>query len=157
PYAELAVQFALTSGQVNSDGAGSTAITLAKFAAKDLALAEDMVILQGARPPDLPPTVRVESGGGSLAHGLVGLAHSRVIPVGAPDLSTPMNSGGNILSAVARGVAMLTSDMQAPPFALILGTDAFATTWGSVINGAPAYNVLSAVLTGGIYGTGAMP
>src|SRR5664279_5188778 len=43
PYVELAVEFPLTNGQVNADATGATAITLAKFAAKSLALAEDMV------------------------------------------------------------------------------------------------------------------
>ena len=47
--------------------------------------------------------------------------------------------------------------MQAPNFALIEDTSAFAATWGSVINGAPAYTVLNPVLAGGICGTGAMP
>jgi hypothetical protein len=37
-YVELAVEFPLTNGQVNADSAGSTAITLSKFAAKSLAL-----------------------------------------------------------------------------------------------------------------------
>ena len=43
---------------------------------------------------------------------------------------------------------------QASPFALIEDTDAWAATWGSVINGEPAYCILDQVLTGGIYGTG---
>src|SRR5262249_44479476 len=47
PYVELAVEFPLTNGQVNEDASGTTAITLAKLAAKALALGEDMVILQG--------------------------------------------------------------------------------------------------------------
>jgi uncharacterized linocin/CFP29 family protein len=158
PYAELAVQFSLTSGQVTADPTGSTAITLAKFAAKDLALAEDMVILQGEHPqPPLPATVRLESGGHSLGHGILGLAHSRVVAVHAPDPGAPTNSGGQILAAVSKGLALLTKDMQAPPYAMLLDTDAFAATWGSVINGAPTYSVLNSVLTGGVYGTGALP
>jgi hypothetical protein len=38
PYIELAVEFPLTNGQVNDDATGATAITLAKLAAKSLAL-----------------------------------------------------------------------------------------------------------------------
>ena len=47
PYAELAVEFHLTNGQVNEDPGGATALTLSKLAAKSLALAEDLILLQG--------------------------------------------------------------------------------------------------------------
>ena len=67
------IQFSLTNGQVNSDPAGATAITLSKFSAKALALAEDMVILLG-NDATLPPTVKIESGAESLGNGIVGLA-----------------------------------------------------------------------------------
>jgi hypothetical protein len=156
PYIELAVEFALTNGQVKDEATGSTAITLSKLAAKSLALAEDMIILQG-EDAELPDGVRVESGKGSAGHGLLGLAHAHVIKVNPPDPNAPTNSGGEILAAIARGIALLTHEVQAPAFALIEDTNAFAATWGSVINGAPAYTVLDPVLAGGIYGTGAMP
>lgn len=156
PYIELAVEFPLTHGQVNEDPTGSAAITLSKLAAKSLALAEDIVILQGA-DADLPDFVRIESGGESLGRGLLGLASERKVIVPPPDPGAPTNSGEEILSAIARGIALLTSQAQAPQFALIVDTNAYAATWGSVINGAPAYTVLNPVLTGGIYGTGGMP
>lgn len=156
PYIELAVEFSLTNGQVNADPAGSTATTLAKFAAKSLALAEDLVILQG-RIPTLPNTVKIESGENSLGEGLLGLTDKQVIKVRPPDLKVPTNSGGSILSAISEGIALLTAGQQAPPYALIEDTIAFAATWGSVINGAPTYSVLNQLLTGGVSGTAAMP
>jgi uncharacterized linocin/CFP29 family protein len=156
PYVELAVEFPLTNGQVNDDLAGATAITLSKLAAKSLALAEDMIIFQG-RDANLPAAVRIESGRDSIGHGIVGLVGNRRIDVAPPDPAAPTNSGGGILAAISQGIARLTADLQAPPFALIEDTNAFAATWGSVINGAPAYTVLNQVLTGGIYGTGALP
>jgi uncharacterized linocin/CFP29 family protein len=157
PYVELAVEFPLTNGQVNDDAAGSTALTLSKLAAKSLALAEDMIIFQG-QDAQLPRAVRIESGLESLHHGIIGLvAGDRRIDVDPPDPAVPTNSGGGILAAISQGIALLTADLQAPPFALIEDTNAFAATWGSVINGAPAYTVLNQVLTGGIYGTGALP
>lgn len=155
PYVELAVEFSLTNGQVNADPAGATAITLAKLAARNLALAEDMLILQG-KDATLPPTIKIESGAESLGSGIIGLA-KRSIMVKPPDPSTPTNSGGNILAAISQGIAHLTHDVQAKDYALIEDTNAFAATWGSVINGAPTYTVLNSVLAGGIYGTGAMP
>ena len=156
PFIELAVEFPLTNGQVNEDPTGATAITLAKLAARSLALAEDLVILQG-KEAALPHTVRIESGGESLGRGILGLVSNPTIVVNPPDPGAPTNSGGEILAAIAMGIALLTKELQAQPFALIEDTNAFAATWGSVINGAPAYTVLSPVVTGGIYGTGAMP
>jgi uncharacterized linocin/CFP29 family protein len=155
PYVELAVEFSLTNGQVNADPAGATAITLSKLAAKALALGEDMVILQG-KDATLPSSVRIESGGESIGNGILGLESARTILVKPPDPNAPTNSGGEILAAISKGIATLTKDQQAPPYALIEDTNAFAATWGSVINGAPAYTVLNPVLTGGIFGTGAM-
>lgn len=156
PFLELAVEFQLTNGQVNDESTGTTANTLAKLAAKSLALGEDMALLQG-REAKLPQNVRIESGAESVGNGILGLVHERKIVVNPPDPEAPTNSGGEILAAIARGIALLTKDVQAPAFALIEDTNAFAATWGSVINGAPAYTVLNPVLTGGIYGTGAMP
>src|SRR5260370_13376506 len=155
-YVELAVESPLTNGQVNADPTGATAITLAKFAAKSLALGEDMVILQG-KDATLPSTVRIESGGESIGNGILGLVSGRTVVVNPPDPGAPTNSGGEILAAVSTAIALLTKDHQPPPYRLIYDTNAFAATSGSVINGAPAYSVLNPVLTGGIYGTGAMP
>ena len=138
PYVELAVEFPLTNGQVNDDLTGCTAITLSKLAAKSLALAEDAVILQGSEQ-ELPQGVRIESGEEAVGRGLVGLAHERRITVRPPDPHAPTNSGGEILRAIAEGIALLTKEVQAQPFALIEDTNAFAATWGSVINGEPAY------------------
>jgi hypothetical protein len=141
----------------HEDPTGATGITLAKLAAKSLSLAEDMVIFQG-KEARLPDAIRIESGGESMGTGLLGLVppHHTIV-VQKPDPGAPTNSGGEILAAVARGIALLTQALQAPHFALIEDTNAFAATWGSVINGAPAYTVLNPVLAGGIYGTGAMP
>ena len=156
PFIELVVEFPLTNGQVNDDPTGATAITLSKLAAKSLALGEDMVILQG-KNVELPSSVRIESGEDSVGNGILGLANERTITVHPPDPGAPTNSGGEILAAIAKGIALLTKDLQAPEYALIEDTNAYAATWGSVINGAPAYTVLNPVLKGGIYGTGAMP
>ncbi|GAC1401169.1 MAG: hypothetical protein NVSMB52_14970 [Chloroflexota bacterium] len=158
PFIELAVEFQLSSGQVKEEPTGATAIQLAKFAAKSLALAEDMVILQGNKDVELPHTVRIESGAESVGNGILGVvSERRKIVVHPSDPGALTNSGGEILAAIAKGISLLTKNLQAPPFALILDTNAYAATWGSVINGTPAYTVLNPVLTGGIHDTGAMP
>ncbi len=129
PFIELAVEFQLTNGQVNDEPTGTTAITLAKLAAKSLALAEDMVILQG-KDAVLPQNVRIESGEESVGNGILSLVYERKIDVKPPDPGAPTNSGGKILAAIAKGIALLTKDLQAPAFALIEDTNAFAATLG---------------------------
>jgi uncharacterized linocin/CFP29 family protein len=157
-YLEISVRFPLTYGQVNEDGCGRTAITLAKMAAKSLALAEDTAIFQGDKALSGLSGVAIESGKGSMGDGLLGLvSKDNIIDVNPSDPNNPTNSGGEILAAVAKGIAILAAELQAQPFGLILDTDAYAATWGSVINGIPAYTVLNSVLTGGIYGTPSMP
>jgi uncharacterized linocin/CFP29 family protein len=157
PYIEISAEFPLTYGQVHDDPNGLTGVTLAKLAAKSLALAEDMLFFQG-KGVKLPPAVHVESGLESAAEGILGLVSpDSTFDVHPPDRAVPTNSGSEILAAVARGIAVLTKEGQAPPFGLILDTNAFAETWGSVINGAPTYTVLNPIVTQGIFGTGAMP
>jgi hypothetical protein len=162
PYIELSVQFLLTSGQVNADPTGAAVINLVKRAATYLANAEDQIILLGAGSPQtgapqLPAQVKVESGADSIIkNGIVGLAKGSV-PVNPSGSPPPKNSGEKILAAVEAGIALLTQNLQAPPFAFILDTNAFAAISGSVINGIRTSDVLMPLLTGGSYGTAAMP
>ena len=157
PYIEISAEFTMTYGQVNDDPNGLTGITLAKLAAKSLAMAEDMLFLEG-KDAAMPPGVRVESGRESAGEGMLGLVRPEMtFAVHQSDPALPTNSGGEILAAVAKGIAVLTKEGQAPPFGLILDTNSFAQTWGSVINGAPTYTVLNPIITQGIFGTGAMP
>lgn len=158
PYVELVVEFPLTNGQVNDESGGLTACTLSRFAARSLALAEDIIILRG-RDKELPQGVRIESGEKTIGAGLLGLAHERKITVRPPDPHYPTNSGAEILKAIAEGIKLLDDEQQARPYALIEGTNAWAATWGSVISGDPAYCILDQqkVLGRGLYGTPAMP
>ena len=72
PYIEISAEFTMTYGQVNDDPNGLTGITLAKLAAKSLAMAEDMLFLEG-KDAAMPPGVRVESGRESAGEGMLGL------------------------------------------------------------------------------------
>jgi uncharacterized linocin/CFP29 family protein len=161
PYVELSVKFLLTSGQVNADPTGTAVTILAKRAATYLANAEDMVILQGAGSTEsgavpLAPQVAIEAGAASIKKGgIVGIA-MQTVPVNPPGSRPPKNSGEKILKAIEDGISRLTTALQAPPLALILHTNASAATFGSVINGVPTNEVLSPLLTGGIYASPAM-
>jgi len=160
PYVELSVKFLLTSGQVKADPTGTAVTILAKRAATYLANAEDMVLLQGAGSTEtgavrLAAQVAIEAGAASIKKGgIVGLAAQKV---SVNPSGSPKNSGENILKAIEDGISRLTDALQAPPTALILHTNASAATSGSVINHVPTNEVLSPLLTGGIYASPAMP
>ncbi len=159
PFIEISSYFSLTNGQA-SDATGTTAVTLATFAARKLALVEDLLFFQGAGVR-LPDTVKVKSGLASAGDGVIGLAHKE-ITVKPADPDNPANSGMEILSAVLEGVSVLadSENLQPPKYALILDNRAYAATGGSAINGAPTVSVLSslsAMLTAQIYETGALP
>lgn len=167
PYIELSAEFSLTNGQVNDDATGSAAIVLAQLAAKNLALAEDRIILQGPKWNNArPPGVEIESGSaGAGVLGIIDKLQAELIASGsALDLTvkvgkrgTATNSGAPVLEAVTDGIGILTDQQQGPNWALITDTRSYGAVWGGVINGAPAYSVLTPLLAGGVYGTGAMP
>jgi uncharacterized linocin/CFP29 family protein len=146
PYFEVEVRFSLTYGQVNSDAAGQTALTLAPLAAKSLAMAEDGLLFQGAA-----------SAGATImpapapAAALLGLRTLSPVPVTAPA------TGAHILAAISGGVGQLIAASQAPAFALVLGTTAYAATYGSLIGAAPTSNLLASILTGGIFVSATLP
>ena len=159
PYVELAVEFSLTNGQVQSETNATAATMLSKFAARDLALAEDAIILQGRKGANaLPPTARIESGGESLKDGIMGLIlPGNEVIVNAPG-PEPTNSGGEIWAAIQDAISRLTDKTQSVPWALIADTAAFGAISGSVLNGNPLCNMLApGVIAGGICGTPAMP
>lgn len=141
-FVEIYVQFAMTATQVSKEPQLKTCKTLARMAAKGLALADETVILQGQRGK-LPANILadlIES-----AHdGLLGEADppdaddndpnkvSEPIVVNPPDKPKPgLLFGERVFEAVAQGIAKLTAKAQAPNFALFLPVrvyaDAFVT------------------------------
>lgn len=156
PYIEIAVNFSLSSGQVQ-DPSGAAAVRLAKLAAKDLALAEDLLFLQGEAGRKLfPSTVRIESGEKFLGKGLLGLIDSKPIQV-RPGGHSAGDSGENILAAVVEGLARLSAT-QSGPYYLVADLHSFIATSGMTINGIPTTQVLTPALLGGsICSSAAMP
>lgn len=155
PFIELAVEFSLTNGQV-LDASGSAALKLAKFAARDLAIAEDLIFLQG-KGAELPPTVRIESGTEGLGEGLLGLVrdgHS----VSVPQTNDPDQSGSGVLQAVMEGIGLLIGASQSGPYYMIQDMVSYAQTFGTVVNGNPTNEVVRQALVGGaIYPSTSMP
>src|SRR6266851_4050399 len=59
PFVELSREFTLTQAQVDNEATLRTGRTLARLAARDLALAEDMILLQGEISDKMPKKSRV--------------------------------------------------------------------------------------------------
>lgn len=158
PFVEIFREFPLTSAQVSKESEKKTGKTLARMAAKDIALAEDTVIFQGtngALPPNVQADQRV-----SAATGLVGEAAAETIPVKLLAPARPgVVYGENTFAAVTDGIARLTAKGQAPNYALILPTAVYADTF---VPPSPASLVTTAeritpLVEGGFYGTGTLP
>lgn len=154
PFVEIYHQFPLTNTQVKKEPETKICKTLARMAAKAIALAEDTIIFQG--DVKLPDNVKAELKD-SAKNGLLGEAGELVPvePVGRPGLLY----GENTFSAVADGIAKLVAKSQAQPYALFLPTKAFADTF---VPPTPASLVTTAerirpLVEGGFYGTGTLP
>lgn len=139
-FVRIYQEFPLIDTQVVNEPQHKTCKTLARMAAKALALAEDSVIFQG-QTGKLPANVKAELIE-SAENGLLGKAEptdsddtnpnkvSRPIDVRFPANRKPgVLYGENTFSAVAEGIAKLTAKAQAPKFALFLPVKAYADTY----------------------------
>jgi uncharacterized linocin/CFP29 family protein len=187
---EIWKEFALTTQQVHETAEAknpehTSAVTLARRAAQYLALAQDLVIMNGYNgysAPFFQQNIRFRQGQQPIDGGLLGLVASggsfaafTGAPGGAanPFLSTnpvilvPQLGGGspgllygeNTFAAVAEGYSMLTALGQAGPYALILHTIPHADLFAPA---GPQSLVITAdrvapLVRAGLYGTGALP
>jgi len=159
PFVELYREFPLTSAQVNKEAQSKACKTLARMAAKELALAEDTVIFQG-KNGNLPDNVMHERRD-SAADGFLGEAAAETISIKKldPKARPGLTYGEGTFAAVTDGIARLTAKGQAPNFALILPVAVFADTF---VPPSPASLVTTAerlrpLVEGGFYGTGTLP
>lgn len=158
PFIELHLEFSLTSAQVNKEPELNTCKTLARMAAKEIALAEDTIVSQG----DLKAFKGGKVASSMTTTGLLEIAEKakNVIPVAK--IAKPKAGivyGENVFSAVAKGISQLTSNAQAPAYALFLPTNVYADTFvppsdGSLVTTAERIKPL---VEGGYYGTGTLP
>lgn len=139
-FVEIFHEFPLTSTQVTKETTNKTCKTLARMAAKAIALAEDAVIFQGQKAK-LPSNVKADSID-SADDGLLGEANPTEANDDDPNkVSKPIEVkfqanpkpgvlyGENTFAAVAEGIAKLTAKAQAPKFALFLPVKAYADTF----------------------------
>jgi uncharacterized linocin/CFP29 family protein len=153
PFIEISREFHLTQSQVDNETTLHSARTLAKRAAKSLALAEDRLIFQGeeARLPDGVRVLNKES----AKMGLLGEAPLVEIPIPA---GRARSLGELIFTAVTSGIAELIARGQPGPYGLFLESslyaDAYAPLPSSLVTTADR---LIPLVPHGFYGTGTLP
>lgn len=183
PLVEIYVTFNLTGTQVNQEADQKTCHTLAKMAAKVIALAEDAYFFQlsdrGApRDPDpaktkvrLPGKVTIDNWRLNVDLGLLAEANrpdaddalidkvTKPIPVPRAAKGGLATWGENTFAAVSDGITKLVAKGQAPNFALVLPTKVFADAFTPP---SPASLVTTAdrikpLVEGGFYSSGVLP
>ena len=167
-FVEISQEFSLTATQVAREPTLNTAKTLARVAAKAVALAEDKLLFQGK---DAALGTVTASGKDSLGTGLLGVASpgdasdADAFKVSAPiDVrqrsGQPPIWGDNLFSAVAKGISNLTANKgQTPRYALILPLDAHTDTFVPLSNATLVTTAqgIRPLVEGGFHGTGALP
>lgn len=183
PFVVLYREFSLSNNQVMQEAEQRTGRTLARMAAKELALAEDGYIFQLSdrdqrrRPRDIPvlgnPAIHADNWRVNLDFGLLGEANppdasdaaaatdkvAEPILVELAGAGNQAEYGENTFKAVADGIAKLVAKAQAAPYALFLPTAVYADTF---VPPSPASLVTTAdrikpLVEGGFYSSPVLP
>lgn len=161
PFVEIFREFPLTSTQVNKEPQIKTCKTLARMAAKAIALAEDEVFYQGQNAKGLLKDAGIEADQiDSAGFGLLGEAKPNNIDVEKlVDPRPGVVYGENVFSKVAEGIAKLTGKGQAPTFALFLPTSVYADTFvpPSAASLVTTAERIKPLVEGGFIGTATLP
>lgn len=162
PLVRLHREFPLTDTQRINESKNNTCLTLARMAAKSIAIAEDTVIFQGKNAKKLLDSAKIMADHlDKTNNGLLGeVPKANHIDVDKPKNPKPgVLYGENVFAKAAEGIAKLTSEAQAPPFALFLPTRVYADTFvppseASLVTTAERIKPL---VEAGFHGTGALP
>jgi uncharacterized linocin/CFP29 family protein len=154
PLIEIFVEYTLAQSQLENESALHTNRTLAKLSAKSLALAEDLLIFQGAKA-QVPKTVKVVNGE-SAGRGLLGEAQTIEVPSRRGGKGG--FSGDHIFKAVTDGISKLVGLGHPGLYFLILEPSLYAETYAP----APATLVTTAdrlipLVPAGFYASAALP
>jgi uncharacterized linocin/CFP29 family protein len=154
PFFEISREFVLTQAQVDGEENTHLAASLARLAASTVASTEDAILFLGkhgipAAVPSKPPAVHVTNQPDAIPYGFVAEANNfPAFPV--PAKPPPL---GDILAAVAGGIAELNKDAQPGPYALFLSPNRYAQTFAPAGAGqleAPG-DQIKQIVTGGFY------
>lgn len=126
PFAEIYIEFSLTGAQVTNEVAAKAGKTLARMAAKQIALAEDGFIFRGkAKNAGGLGNVKLEPHA-VVFQGLLDVAGAGKDRSQQKEPGLPV--GEKIFRELAEGIVQLAADAQAPPFALFLPSKVYADT-----------------------------
>jgi uncharacterized linocin/CFP29 family protein len=181
PFVEIYREFSLTGTQVQQEEAQHAGRTLARMAAKELALAEDAYFLQmsdraAARPAAVPvlanPSIHADNWRLALDLGLLAEANSPTaddaspqqgaVPIAVAQTTARASQakwGENTFKAVTDGIAKLVSKAQAPAYALFLPTAIYADTFvpPSAASLVTTADRIKPLVEGGFYSSGVLP
>jgi uncharacterized linocin/CFP29 family protein len=156
PIMEIYIEFSLTGSQVANESTLNTCQTLATMTAKELALAEDQIILQGnrAKLSDKIKVVHKKYAG----DGLLGEA-SEIKGQHEVGRKAAIKNGGQIYALLQKGIEYLKNHQQAPEFALFVPMDIYADTCIPLLDSSMSTtaDLINQNVKGGYYGTGAVP
>jgi uncharacterized linocin/CFP29 family protein len=158
PFFEISTEFVLTQAQVDAEENARLAPSFARQAASVIADAEDTILFLGPGPiPRLVAAgVGVTNQPAAIPPGFVAeaAAYPPVNVRGATPLGTPPpTSVGDIIGAVAQGMANLNTRAQPGPYALFLSPERYAQTFAPNSAGqleTPG-DQINHVVTGGFY------
>jgi uncharacterized linocin/CFP29 family protein len=156
-FVELDFQFKITVAQARNEPESMICQTLARMAAKTIALAEDIIIFNG-KNAKLPEGVDVDQE--QLKEAEDGLLGAAVTTIDVDRVTAqPPSWGEHVFTKVAEGIAILVQNGQAPNYALFLPTKVYADTFvppgnQSLVTTADRIRPL---VEGGFYGTGVLP
>ena len=162
PFLEISREFVLTQAQVDGEEHMRLAAPLARLAASAVAAAEDTILFFGPTQIGavLATGVTVTNQPGALPLGFVAEAAAyaaiQVPPVPRPNRGPPPVAAGDlgqIVTAVAQGIAALNRRAQPGPYALFVPPRRFAQIFAPVGPGfleTPG-DQLNHVVTGGLY------
>ena len=147
-FFEISREFVLTRAQVDGEENTHLAASHARLAASTVARTEDAILFLGkggiptAVAPKLP-AVHVTNQPDAIPDGFVAEAGNY----------TPVPVDGNILKAVALGIAALNEDDQPGPYALFLPPDRYAETFAPAGSGqlVTPGDQIKQIVTGGFY------
>jgi uncharacterized linocin/CFP29 family protein len=150
PLIEIGGGFALTQGQVDTEGSAHTGERLALQAARLVALTEDRLFFRG-EAAHVPDGVVVRNSSAARP-GLLGVAET-VVEV------EPIRDGSyreNTFRAVTDGISRLIAAGQPGPYALVLESALYADTFAPSDTLTTTADRLTPLLAGGFYGSGAL-
>ena len=162
PFLEISTEFLLTQAQVEGEENVHLAPSRARLAATTVANAEDTILFLGpvSIPLLVPPAgVVAVTNQFAVPPGFVAEAAAYPPPVppvnsaGATPRGAPLGFVGDILGALALGMANLNTRAQPGPYALFLPPNRYAQTFAPVVAGAlqTPGDQINRVVTGGFY------